>query len=226
MNSPSAQPSAVCSCPHYIHYLSDLRTKKNRRTIKLMSEGLAKQFPYRTLGYQLHSLREKKNQTLIEVSGAVEIDAESLLNIERGSVLPSEDILLLLISYFGLQNEAALKLWKLAGYDKLLDASQPDSDFLSQQSAVLLLPIDARIIYSDSVQIKKNDHGIVMNFMQSGGQNGGQPTPISRVGMSREHAQNVINLLQKVLSNLDATKQLSQKNPKNKTTSKKTDKDK
>lgn len=114
-----------------------------------MSDGISKQFPYRILGYQLRNLREKNDQTLVEVSGAVEIEADTLKSIEKGAVLPSEDILLLLISHFGLQNEAAMKLWKLAGYDKLIESSPAESDPLTQQSAVLLLPIDARIIYSD-----------------------------------------------------------------------------
>ena len=187
-----------------------------------MSDGISKQFPYRILGYQLRNLREKNDQTLVEVSGAVEIEADTLKSIEKGAVLPSEDILLLLISHFGLQNEAAMKLWKLAGYDKLIESSPAESDPLTQQSAVLLLPIDARIIYSDSVQINKNNYGIVMNFMQASGQNNGQPLPIARIGMSKEHAEKVIAILQKALSTQQNV--LGQQNSKKSPTNSKKDK--
>lgn len=190
-----------------------------------MSDGVSKQFPYRTLGYQLRNLREKNDQTLSEVSGAVEIEADALKKIEKGSVLPSEDILLLLISHFGLQNEAAMKLWRLAGYDKYIDTTATDNSVLAQQSAVLLLPIDARIIYSDSVKVSKNNYGVVMNFMQSNDQKDDQPLPIARVGMSKEHAKEVITKLQNAIADQENTKQkmFRRQNPKtNKPSSKKT----
>ena len=44
-----------------------------------------------------------------------------------------------------------------------------------------------------------NNHGVVMNFMQ-GAPNGGQPTVVSRLGMSREHAQSLVELLQRTLA--------------------------
>jgi DNA-binding XRE family transcriptional regulator len=165
-----------------------------------MSEGKSKQFPYRALGYQLRSLREKNKNSVVEVSGAVEIDEEALVEIEKGAVLPSEDILLLLISYFSLKNDDALKIWKLAGYDKLLDQNSQDSDVLTQQNAVVLLPIDARVIYSDSVVVNKNKYGVVLNFMQNNSVSSAQPIPVARVGMSKEHAQSVIETLQAVLN--------------------------
>lgn len=165
-----------------------------------MAEGKSKQYPYKTLGFKLRSLREKEKETVPDVSGAVEIDAELLIEFEEGIKLPSEDILLLLISHFGLQNEDAMKLWRLAGYDDLSEPTQPGGlDNLSHQSAVFLLPIDSRIVYTDLVQATVNNFGIVINFQQSNAQQKSQSLTVARVGMSREHAQNVVSILQKIL---------------------------
>ena len=83
-----------------------------------MSEP-AKQFPFKSLGTSLKQTREKLQESLIEVSGAVEIEVDALSAIERGQDRPSEDILLLLISHFGIKDDHATKLWDLANYSSL-----------------------------------------------------------------------------------------------------------
>jgi hypothetical protein len=182
-----------------------------------MAEGKSKQFPYRTLGFKLRSLREKEKETIPDVSGAVEIEAELLVDIEEGFKLPSEDILLLLISHFGLHNEEAMKLWRLAGYDNLTEPTQPSGfENLSHQSAVFLLPIDSRIVYTDLVEATINNFGIVINFQQANSQQRSQPLTVARVGMSREHAQNLISILEQALADkINKSKKLINK-PKNK----------
>jgi len=155
-----------------------------------------KEYPYKSLGTLLRRMREKKQETLAEVSGAVEIDAEQLTEIERGIKRPSEDILLLLISYFSVPEEDVDKLWELAGYDRShtgLDASHENS----QQ--IMVLPMDARVVYTDMAHVVANKYGVTMNFMQSMGLNG-KPLAVARVGMSREHAQRMLELLQKALA--------------------------
>ena len=182
-----------------------------------MAEGKSKQYPYRTLGFKLRSLREKEKETVPDVSGAVEIDEELLVEIEEGAKLPSEDILLLLISHFGLQNEDAMKLWRLAGYDNLVEPTHSaGTDNLSHQSAVFLLPIDSRVVYTDLIQATVNNYGIVINFQQSSSQKGTQPLTVSRVGMSREHAENVISILQKILNDKESKPKKTTNDNKNK----------
>ncbi len=184
-----------------------------------MAEGKSKQFPFRTLGFQLRSLREKEHESIPDVSGAVEIEPELLVDIESGLKLPSEDILLLLISHFALQNEEAMKLWRMSGYDNLTNETPaPASEPLNNQSAMFILPIDSRIVYTDMVQATVNDFGIVVNFQQNSPQPNTQPLTVARVGMSREHAENVISILQKILSEKNI--------PKRKTNRKTDDKNK
>ena len=160
-----------------------------------------RQSPFLVLGTRLRLIRETCRESLAEVSGAVEIDTDVLERIERGEERPSEDILMLLISHFGVQEPEAVQLWESAGY------SQPMSfddlrDRLPAMGAdgkptMVLLAIDARVLYSDGISISGNDKGLVMHFAQAAGQQ--RPMPVARVGMSYQQAEEVLRVLQQTL---------------------------
>jgi transcriptional regulator with XRE-family HTH domain len=159
-------------------------------------------YPYLSLGRLLKRLRERRLESLAEVSGAVEIDTMQLEAIEKGKRLPSEDILLLLINHFAIKDAEASKLWELAGYDQpgaepvtLPTADDPQM----MKQALIVMPMDTRIVYTDTVHVMVNNYGVVMNFMQGGGSNS-QPLSIARIGMSKEHAKSVLELLQRTLA--------------------------
>lgn len=156
----------------------------------------SKQAPYKSLGEQLRKIREKKQESLAEVSGAVEIDVMLLTDIEYGVKRPSEDILMLLMNHFSIPDDKAIELWEKAGYDR--PETNQDAGGSLQVKQVMVMPMDARIAYTDMAHIMVNGRGVVMNFMQEAGL-GGQPLAVARIGMSREHAQEVMNLLQKAL---------------------------
>lgn len=151
-----------------------------------MHDGVKKDLPYKTLGASLKRLRQRLQETLAEVSGAVEIDADQLDQIEQGSRRPSEDILELLINHFDIKEDDAKKLWQLAGYD-------------NDESSVAVLPGDVRIAYTDMLNVIVNDYGVTLQFMQTNGPDH-KPLMVSRLGMSKEHARNVLNLLQRTLN--------------------------
>ena len=153
--------------------------------------GNVENTPYSALGSALHEMRIKRKESLLEVSESVEITGERLALFENGELRPSEDVLELLISHFGAVDNEADKLWELAGYKKQDDAAL--------QQAFMLTPIDARITYTDMVHVMVNNYGVVMNFMQGSGQNN-QPVSVSKIGMSKEHALSVLEVLQKTLS--------------------------
>jgi transcriptional regulator with XRE-family HTH domain len=166
---------------------------------KCMSEQSSK-LPYKSLGARLKRMREKLQESLAEVSGAVEIDIEALTAIEIGRTCPSEDILLLLISHFGVKEDEATKLWELAGYDQ---QQIPFVHMINEENggakpSVLVMPADASINYTDMVHVMVNNYGVVMNFMQGAGPNN-QPLIVARLGMSKEHAKSVLEVLQKTL---------------------------
>jgi transcriptional regulator with XRE-family HTH domain len=161
-----------------------------------------KRLPYETLGSQLRHLRERNRESMAEVSGAVEIDESDLSKIEAGTERPSEDILLLLISHFAVEDDKAAELWQLAGYDRQEDNRDREQEHETVQgggrSQTLMVMIDPRVMYSDSVEVVANSKGVVLNFSQNAGQNG-QPLTVSRIGMSHEQAKMVMGVLHQAL---------------------------
>ena len=165
--------------------------------------------PYSSLGERLKSLRDKRNATPEEVSGAVEIDEASLANYETGLERPSEDILMLLINFFDMREDEAATMWKLAGYEvPKIETDDDDEDdrpesikdaMQNGHTAVMMMAFDPRIIYSDGVDITANQQGVVLNFTQgNAGEKMGR-MPIARIGMSYEQAQAVIGVMQKTM---------------------------
>lgn len=156
--------------------------------------------PFIALGRHLKYVREQARQSLSEVSGAVEIDEQSLLRIEAGEERPAEDILLLLISYFGVADQEAIQLWELADYDgELPDQIRPESALQTGgKQVVMMVALDMRTLYSDGLEIQGNAAGMTFNFTQSSGRRA-TPSTIARIGMSYEQADKVLAALQTAL---------------------------
>jgi len=189
-----------------------------------MSEQNKSDQPFSSLGEYLKKARSKRRESLLEVSGAVEIDADKLSDYEQGKDRPSEDILMLLISYFGVKEDEASKVWQLAGYGtfgSVGDSASVD-EIGSSVMQVMVMPMDARIVYTDMVHVMVNNHGVVINFMQGAGINN-QPLAVSRIGMSKEHAYSLLDVLKKTLEQADKPKTIKQL-PANTKSDRKTDK--
>lgn len=178
--------------------------------------------PYKSLGLRLLSLRQKVQESVAEVSGAVEIDVERLERIEQGLELPSEDILLLLINHFNVRDDEAMRLWELAGYDHD-QQDRTDEQHTTKQPVVMLLSMDSRIIYTNGVEVVVDEASsdVVMNFTQPGGA-AQQAMPVARLGMNRRQAERVLEALQGALMRADhlaqpkALPEPSQRNLQNK----------
>jgi transcriptional regulator with XRE-family HTH domain len=172
-----------------------------------MEDKKSQRSPYRPLGRRLKALREKANESLAEVSGAVEIDVRELASFELGQARPNEEVLLMLISHFSTQDEEAVKLWELAGYGvaKITSAQMISDISVVNQPVANSNPI----LFTDVVDIMVNNYGVVMNFMQSSGPNA-KPSTVARIGMSREHAKSVLQILQ---ATLNQTEQILPKIP-------------
>jgi transcriptional regulator with XRE-family HTH domain len=157
--------------------------------------------PYQKFGKVLHSLRRKYHITSTELCGALEISEEYLASLERGNEHPSEDLIELMISHFSLDDQLADNLWLLAGYplERLEDVTVQ----------IAQLPMsELKISYTDMVHISVNNFGVVLNFMQNVSPNN-QPLVVSRLGMSKEHAKSVADLIYRTL---DASKNPKSKN--------------
>jgi hypothetical protein len=153
-----------------------------------------KQAPFATLGTHLKYLREQSRESLAEVSGAVEIDEAALGRIEAGLERPDEEILLLLISHFDMQDQEAVQLWELAGYDgEVPEQIRPADTVPGSKSVVMLLALDTRTMYTDGVEAKAGPGGITLNFTQANGR--GEAAPVARLGMSYEQAEEAMRAL-------------------------------
>lgn len=155
----------------------------------------SEKFPHKTFGNRLKQLREKAHQSVAEVSGAVEIDEKTLFRIEQGEILPPEEVLLLLVSHFDIKEQDAKKLFDLAGYGRAHPGmNQNDEQMIKQM--LMVIPVDNRILYSDSTNVNVNRNGVVLNFLQ---QNDNQAVPVSRIGISKEHAVRLVKTLSETL---------------------------
>ena len=150
--------------------------------------------PYQKLGTHLKALRTRLGESLAEASGAVEIDVMELASFELGDRRPAEDVLLLLISHFGAADHEAVQLWEVAGYGSTKTAETPEHGRPAKQSEKTASPV----LFTDVVDILVNNYGVIMNFMQNSGP-GTAPTSVARVGMSREHAKSILQILQNTL---------------------------
>jgi transcriptional regulator with XRE-family HTH domain len=156
--------------------------------------------PFITLGNHLKYVREQSKQSLSEVSGAVEIDEDQLKRIEAGLERPAEDILLLLISHFGVQDREAVQLWELAEYDSDVPEEIKSDGHATQMPGkpmIMLLAVDVRTMYSDGLEVTANPAGVTLHFTQGVGQS--HASSVARVGMSHVQAQEVIRTLQQAL---------------------------
>lgn len=154
--------------------------------------------PFEPLGTRLKTLREASNQSLAEVSGAVEIDEFELARIEAGFARPAEDVLLLLISYFGMKDNDALCLWELAGYSSdMPEQLQPQDENVSSKNIVMVLAVDMRTVYSDHFEVLANQAGLTLSFSQTTASD--KTAPVAKVGVSYEQAAIILKSLQQAM---------------------------
>jgi transcriptional regulator with XRE-family HTH domain len=176
---------------------------------------------YVALGKRLKFLREQWQQSVSDVCGTLEIDEKMLRAFEAGKIMPPADVLDMLINHFLLTEEQAQDLRELAEEQKdEIDGglSTNIEDLLARQ-IVMFMPIDNRIVYTDSMTATVNDSGVILQFMQQ--TPNGQAVPISRVGMSRAHAERVIEVLQNTLKHHDQDSQKILPSPDNQANSQK-----
>lgn len=152
----------------------------------------------RSFGETLRKLRTRHQESLAEVSGAVEIDVRLLGAIEANEQPPTEELVLLLISHFSLREDEAAKFWQLAGYDAERFGLFNTDTQIDENYGYAEQPI----IYTDMVHISANHYGVIINFLQGLGVNG-KPTPVARLGMSREHARSILEVLRRTLDMAD-----------------------
>lgn len=176
--------------------------------------------PYVNLGIHLKKVREQSKRSLSEVSGALEIDETELSKIEAGLERPDEDLMLLLISYFDMVDQEALRVWELAEYDSDLDEHMEFEPLDTNQvppmakPMLMLLSMEPRSMYSDGVEVSWNKAGITMEFSQATPKG---PLSVSKIGMSYDQAAEVLKCLERAMLHAKYTDQKMLLPPKKKT---------
>lgn len=151
------------------------------------------------LGIAIKAYRVAANETINDVSEAIEVDKATIGKVEAGLQRPSIELIELLARHFTLREQEVKRLWKLAGHEQddfaiNLDPHDIDLSKLEKDFEVMFAPV----FYTDMVNVVSNQYGITINFIQG---NGGQEKPVvvSRVGMSHKHAESIIKVLQESL---------------------------
>lgn len=153
----------------------------------------------RELGVAIKAYRIAANETPDNLAEAVEISTEQLVNIETGQLVPTREVLEMMISHFSLRKTEAERLWKLAGFE--FNSEEPGSEVIMDEAELnALLPIQT-ILYTDRVHIAGNKYGLIIDFMQNTGE--GKPVIVSRVGMSQQHAKSLIEIIKRALEQLE-----------------------
>jgi DNA-binding XRE family transcriptional regulator len=160
------------------------------------------QYPFAALGAQIRQYREQWNQSLVELSHTLELDASVLEAIESGKTLPNEDVLDMIIEHFLLTDEQADDLIKIIDdYDNnTQEAIAKGLEEFMHKQMVMVMPLENKVVYTDSMQATVNKGGVVLQFFQNAQ---GQNVPVSKVGMSREHAEKMIEVLRATIESFD-----------------------
>lgn len=156
------------------------------------------------IGKVIKSYRLAADESVEDLSGAVEVEPQFIFEVESGKKVPSEDILALIVNHFQIQPDEAVELFEIAGYEApKMEEDLPDEE--KEKQINVNLPSDKPILYTDRVHVVSNNYGVVLNFIQGVGPNGPAQV-VSRVGMSHEHAKSVIEVLKKSIDNSEEDK--------------------
>ena len=176
--------------------------------------------PFKAFGAKIKHFREQWKQSLDEVSNTLEINEILLQEIESGKILPSDNLLNMMINHFLLTEEQSDELRQLAN---LHDSQSPESlaggiEDMVMKQIVMYMPLDQKVAYTDGMNVTVNRHGVVLQFTQTQ-ESKIKPVVVSQVGMSREHAEKVVEVLSKTLKEHNRgrrSKFLPSSKPKNK----------
>jgi len=166
--------------------------------------------PYEALGARLKFLRKQWQQSISDVSGTLEIDENTLRAIEAGKTIPTDNILDMFISHFLLTEDQAEELREMASQytEQTSEGLMNGIEDMLMKQIVMYMPNDTRIAYTDQMQATVNKNGVVLQFMQSNVAPGQQHIIVNRVGMSREHAEKMIEVLRNTLDQHDRSQDI------------------
>lgn len=168
----------------------------------------------RQLGSVLRQHRLKEGVNISTVAVAIGVDRSYLSKIEHGHETPPPSLLNRIINYFHLDQQTALEITKAAGYGyqnvvhfsfreehngKEVINVQEDQSKAPANAKQVNLPNNVPVLYTDSVFVTGSKWGVVLDIAQNVGPTN-QQNIVARIGMSREHAEALADVLAKQLT--------------------------
>ncbi len=163
--------------------------------------------PYKNFGDRIKFLREQWQQSIEEMSYALEISESSLIAIEDGLELPEPETFEMMVNHFLLTDDQAEDLRSLAYFDQPKNSSKlpPLLDESVIKQLLVMTTTENRIAYTDGMHANVNDHGVILHFTQN---NPGVKNlvTVSKIGMSHQHAKKIIEVLEKTIAEYEKNK--------------------
>lgn len=158
------------------------------------------------LGKELRQIRKERGESLVQVAAAIKMDRSHLNKVELGEYMPSDEMLRHLISYFSLSEGKANRLLDLGGIKSRVvvawrgpergDMKDEDKKDAKQQGVNISVdPVNRPVLYTDSALVYTTSYGLTIDFAQTVGGAQNQHVVTTRVGMSYEHAKELIKAI-------------------------------
>lgn len=165
---------------------------------------------FKSFGNIIRSYRDKRGETITQAAKVMGMGRSYLSKLEHGHEQPSQKILSDLVSHYSLSKVEAIHLSELAGYEGGVVAVNPiqrKEVFKMEKKQIpkgkkfkeIKVPDNIQVLYSDSVFVTSSQWGVVFDFAQNVGSTNTQNV-VARIGMSKEHARALMNVIQKRLA--------------------------
>lgn len=165
----------------------------------------------RELGKKIKSYRLLQKENITEASKAMGINRTYLSKLENGHIKPSLEVLNVLIKHYSLSPKESSLLSTLAGHGggglimdnfKRREVPKVEEKTIANPNVSSGVQVNVSdktpVLYTDSVFVTSSQYGVVFDFAQNMGSTN-QQNIVARVGMSREHARVLLNVLQERL---------------------------
>jgi transcriptional regulator with XRE-family HTH domain len=158
------------------------------------------------LGKEIRKLRKETGQSLIKVSGSLNIERSHLNKIELGAYKPSLELLNRILDHFSVEGIKANQLRDLLQHGQVErmvveGIERKDNKHMNQAvkkpeqvAQISIDPAANPVLFSDSILVSSSDYGLVLDVAQKVG-NGPQHHIVARIGISFDHAKKLLEVI-------------------------------
>jgi transcriptional regulator with XRE-family HTH domain len=161
-----------------------------------------------TFAELLTRYREREDKTITEMARSIDSNRSYLSRLENGhEKRPSKDLILRIADFLSLSEEERAKLLNTVGKG----LTPQTASLISQRKEVvgnmetnnkkinIDIPSNVSVLFSDAAIISSSANGLTITFAQNIHENNFKA--VSRIGVSIEHAEKLIDALEKEIAN-------------------------